>query len=184
MDITPAHAGHITEIQQIYAWHVIHGLATFETEPPSADEMQARLNKVQETGGYWLVATEAGRVLGYCYLAPYRPRYAYRFTLEDSIYLHKDATGRGIGRALLGDALRRAEADGFRQVVSVIGNSENAASLALHRSLGFELTGILKSVGFKHGRWLDTVMMQCTLGAGDTTLPAASTTLSGTAGTV
>lgn len=184
MEITQAHSAHITGIAEIYAWHVLHGLATFETEPPTAQEMHSRLTKVIESGGYWLVVLEAGQVLGYCYLAPYRPRYAYRFTLEDSIYMHPEAAGRGIGRALLGEALRLAEADGFRQVVSVIGNSENAASLALHRSLGFQLTGVLKSVGFKHGRWVDTVMMQCTLGAGDTTLPVTSTTLSDRAGTV
>ncbi|MDW8847707.1 GNAT family N-acetyltransferase [Erwinia sp. MMLR14_017] len=184
MEITQAHPDHIAGIAEIYAWHVEHGLATFETEPPTAEEMQLRLSNVLQSGGYWLVALEADRVLGYCYLAPYRPRYAYRFTLEDSIYLHPGAAGRGIGRALLGKALNLAEADGFRQVVAIIGNSENAASLALHRALGFQLTGVLKSVGFKHGRWLDTVMMQCTLGAGDTTLPVTSTTLSGRAGTV
>lgn len=171
MEIIAAQDVHVEGIQQVYAWHVLHGLATFETEPPAREEMQARLTKVQQTGGFWLVALEENQVSGYCYLAPYRPRYAYRFTLEDSIYLHPDCTGRGIGRALLAEALRLAEAQGFRQVVSVIGNSENEASLALHRSLGFELTGVLKSVGFKHGRWLDTVMMQCSLGNGDTTLP-------------
>lgn len=171
MEIVTAQAAHIAGIQQIYAWHVEKGTATFETEPPLAAEMLTRLTNVQEKGGFWLVALEDKTVLGYCYLAPYRPRYAYRFTLEDSIYLHPEHTGRGTGRALLTEALRLAEAAGFRQVVSVVGDSENAASLALHRSLGFQLTGVLRSVGFKHGRWLDTVMMQRTLGAGDTTVP-------------
>jgi len=171
MEIVAAQAAHVAGIQQIYAWHVLNGLATFETEPPTAEEMLARLAKVQESGGFWLVALEEHRVVGYCYLAPYRPRYAYRFTLEDSIYLDPDCAGRGIGRALLGEGLRQAQEAGFRQVMTVVGNSENVASLALHRSLGFELTGVLKSVGFKHGRWVDTVMMQCTLGEGDTTIP-------------
>ncbi|MEZ3498337.1 N-acetyltransferase family protein [Pantoea sp. KPR_PJ] len=171
MQIIPATAQHIPAIQHIYAWHVLYGSATFETEPPDAETMQTRLTTLLEKGGIWLVALDEGNVTGYCYLAPYRPRYAYRFTLEDSIYLHPEHTGRGIGRALLTEALRLAEARGFRQVVAVIAGNDNLASVGLHRALGFCDTGVLKAVGFKHGRWLDTHLMQRELGTGDSTLP-------------
>lgn len=112
MRILPATAHHIPAIQHIYAWHVLHGSATFETEPPGVEEMQNRLNALLEKGGIWLVAMEEDTLIGYCYLAPYRPRYAYRFTLEDSIYLDPEHTGRGAGRALLTEAIRLAEARG------------------------------------------------------------------------
>jgi len=171
MQIIPATAQHIPAIQHIYAWHVLHGSATFETEPPEVEEMQQRLTALLEKGGIWLVALDEGEVIGYCYLAPYRPRYAYRFTLEDSIYLHPERTGRGAGRALLTEALRLAQARGFRQVVAVIAGNDNLASVGLHRALGFCDAGVLKAVGFKHGRWLDTHFMQLELGAGDSTLP-------------
>lgn len=171
MDIIPARPHHAAAIQKIYAWHVLHGTATFETEPPSASEMENRIKDVQQRGGFWLVAQENQQVLGYCYLAPYRPRYAYRFTLEDSIYLDQQQTGRGIGRALLQKAIALAEAAGFRQIIAIVGDSANQGSLGLHRALGFEHTGVMKSVGFKHGRWLDTVVMQRSLGAGDSQPP-------------
>lgn len=171
MEIIPARPHHAAAIQHIYAWHVLHGCATFETEPPDEDEMSRRINDVTQRGGFWLVAQERGRVMGYCYLTHYRPRYAYRFTLEDSIYLDPDYAGRGVGRALLQHALTLAETAGFRQVVAIIGDSANQASLGLHRALGFAQTGVLKSVGFKHGRWLDTVSMQRPLGEGDAQLP-------------
>lgn len=171
MDIIPARPHHAAAILKIYAWHVLHGTATFETEPPSASEMQKRVQDVQQRGGFWLVAQEDEQVLGYCYLAPYRPRYAYRFTLEDSIYLDQQQTGRGIGRALLQKAIALAEAAGFRQIIAIVGDSANAGSLGLHRALGFEHTGVMKSVGFKHGRWLDTVVMQRSLGHGDSQPP-------------
>jgi phosphinothricin acetyltransferase len=171
MEIIPARPHHAAAIQKIYAWHVLHGTATFETEPPSQSEMQNRVQDVQQRGGFWLVAQENEQVLGYCYLAPYRPRYAYRFTLEDSIYLDQQQTGKGIGRALLQKAIALAEAAGFRQIIAIIGDSENQGSLGLHRALGFEHTGVMKSVGFKHGRWLDTVVMQRSLGAGDSQPP-------------
>ncbi|WP_336777818.1 GNAT family N-acetyltransferase [Pantoea sp. USHLN256] len=171
MDIIPARPHHAAAIQKIYAWHVLHGTATFETEPPSASEILNRVQDVQQRGGFWLVAQENEQVLGYCYLAPYRPRYAYRFTLEDSIYLDQQQTGRGIGRALLQKAIALAEAAGFRQIIAIVGDSANAGSLGLHRALGFEHTGVMKSVGFKHGRWLDTVVMQRSLGLGDSQPP-------------
>ncbi len=171
MEILPARPHHAAAIQHIYAWHVLHGCATFETEPPNEDEMSRRINDVTQRGGFWLVAQERDHVLGYCYLTHYRPRYAYRFTLEDSIYLAPEHVGRGVGRALLQHALTLAETAGFRQIVAIVGDSANQASLGLHRALGFVPTGVLKSVGFKHGRWLDTVIMQRPLGEGDTQLP-------------
>ena len=162
MQIIPVSPEHIPDIQKIYAWHVVNGIATFETIPPTIEEMKERITKVQDAGTPWLVALVDGIVAGYCYLAPYRPRPAYRFTLEDSIYIDPEQLGKGIGKALLTVAINQAEASGFRQLVSVVGNSENRGSICLHRSLGFELTGTLKSVGFKHGRWVDTVIMQKT----------------------
>ncbi|MFC3395555.1 GNAT family N-acetyltransferase [Brenneria rubrifaciens] len=171
MKIVKAQQAHIPEIQEIYAFHVINGIATFETAPPEDAEMADRLKKVTDAGTPWLVAEENGKVIGYCYLMNYHSRFAYRFTLEDSVYIHPECTGRGVGRALLTEAIRIAELAGYRQLIAIIGNSENHASLALHRSLGFELTGILKSVGFKHGRWVDTVIMQRDLGVGGSQLP-------------
>ncbi|MDV5356264.1 GNAT family N-acetyltransferase [Enterobacter asburiae] len=171
MEIIQAEERHIPAIQQIYAYHVLHGCATFETQPPDDAEMAFRLKRLQASGLPWFVAEVDGIVRGYCYLARYRERHAYRFTLEDSVYIDAACLGQGIGKELLSRAVAWAEASGFRQLVAVVGNSENAASLALHRSAGFTLTGTLRSVGFKHGRWLDTVMMQRTLGQGKSTLP-------------
>ncbi|AOR66054.1 GNAT family N-acetyltransferase [Pectobacterium wasabiae] len=171
MQIIPVSPEHIPAIQKIYAWHVVNGIATFETVPPTTEEMEERIVKVQAAGTPWLVAIVNGVVAGYCYLAPYRPRLAYRFTLEDSIYIDPQQQGKGIGKALLTEAINQVELAGFHQLVTVVGNSENCGSISLHRSLGFELTGTLKSVGFKHGRWVDTVIMQKTLGSGDTNFP-------------
>ena len=171
MEITEADERHISAIQQIYARHVLHGTATFETEPPDVAEMTARQKNIHAAGLPWFVATENGEVLGYCYLSLYRERCAYRFTLEDSVYIAPAFQGRGIGTLLLSRVVAWAEEHGFRQLIAVVGNSENIASLSLHRSAGFRHTGTLKSVGFKHGRWLDTVILQRTLGAGDVTLP-------------
>lgn len=170
MEITEADERHITAIQQIYAYHVLHGTATFETEPPDVPEMAARLKKVRSAGLPWFVAVDDGQVRGYCYLSFYRERRAYWFTLEDSVYIDATCQGRGYGKMLLSLAIAWAEARGFRQLVAVVGNSENTASLALHRAAGFRITGTLSSVGFKHGRWLDTVILQRTLGQGDSTL--------------
>lgn len=170
MEITEADERHITAIQQIYAYHVLHGTATFETEPPDVPEMAARLKKVRSAGLPWFVAVDDGQVRGYCYLSFYRERRAYRFTLEDSVYIDATCQGRGYGKMLLSRAIAWVEARGFRQLVAVVGNSENTASLALHRAAGFSITGTLSSVGFKHGRWLDTVILQRTLGQGDSTL--------------
>lgn len=170
MEITEADKRHIPAIQQIYAYHVLQGTATFETEPPDAAEIAARLEKVRSAGLPWFVAVEDGQVRGYCYLSFYRERRAYRFTLEDSVYMDVNYQGRGIGKMLLSHAIAWAEARGFRQLVAVVGNSENRGSLALHSAAGFSITGTLRSVGFKHGRWLDTVILQRMLGQGDATL--------------
>jgi phosphinothricin acetyltransferase len=171
MEILLAEEQHIPAIQQIYAHHVLYGCATFETDPPDEATLLARLQKINAAGLPWFVAIEDGVVLGYCYLSRWRERFAYRFSLEDSVYIDQRYTGRGIGRKLLAQALSWAEQQGYRQMVGVVGNSENDASIALHRSAGFTVTGTLRSVGFKHGRWLDTVIMQRQLGAGDSTLP-------------
>ena len=155
----------------LYAHHVRHGLATFEEDPPPAAEMTKRLAAVRDGGFPWLVAEAGGMVLGYAYAGPYRARSAYRFTVEDSIYLSADAAGRGIGSALLEALLARCTAAGARQMIAVIGDSGNAASIALHRRFGFAHAGLLKSAGFKFGRWVDVVLMQRPLGGGDGNLP-------------
>ncbi|THD41233.1 GNAT family N-acetyltransferase [Pantoea sp. R102] len=174
MEITLADERHIHAIQQIYAYHVLNGTASFETEPPNPAEMTARLKKVRAAGLPWFVAVGDGNVLGYCYLSRYRERCAYRFTLEDSVYIAPNLQGQGIGKKLLLSAVAWAEASNFRQLVAVVGNSENSASLALHRAAGFSITGTLRSVGFKHGRWLDTVILQRTLGQGDAASPEST----------
>jgi phosphinothricin acetyltransferase len=135
--------------------------------------MDARRRAVQDQGLPYLVAEEDGEVLGFAYAAPFRPRAAYRYTLEDSVYIAPDAKGRGVGRAVLSAVIAACEKLGVRQLVAVIGDSQNAASLGLHRALGFEQAGIHKSVGFKHGRWVDIVMVQKALNGGDTSLPEA-----------
>ncbi len=159
------------EVQAIYAPHVIHGLSSFETEAPSVEEMQQRRSGVLSKGLPYLVVRQQGKVLGYCYLSPFRPRYAYRFTLECSVYIAEGQQGKGLGKRLMTEAIKRAEAGGWRQMMAVIGNSENIASVRLHESLGFYLVGQLNGVGYKHGRWINTIMMQRTLGDGDTTPP-------------
>jgi L-amino acid N-acyltransferase YncA len=158
-------------VQAIYAPHVLHGLATFEETPPAVDEMRARRAAVTALGLPYLVATLDGRVVGYCYAGPYRPRPAYRHTVEDSIYVAADAAGRGIGSALLAELITRCEDGGWRQMLAVIGDTGNLASIALHRRFGFEHAGTLRSVGFKLGRWVDSVIMQRPLGVGDATVP-------------
>lgn len=147
-------------LASIYAHYVLTHTATFETEPPSAVEMNRRRTVIMDAGMPYLVAEAAGRVIGYGYAGSYRPRAAYRFTVEDSIYLDPTWAGRGIGRALLGELIAASEAAGFRQMVAVIGDSANTPSVKLHASLGFTNVGTLRDVGFKFGRWLDTVMMQ------------------------
>ncbi|MEE4888264.1 N-acetyltransferase family protein [Pseudomonas alliivorans] len=158
-------------IQAIYADHVLNGISSFELEPPSVGELARRRALVLESGLPYRVAEHAGEVVGYGYATPYRPRPAYRFTVEDSVYVRNGMGGMGIGRALLGDLIWHCEQGGWRQMVAVIGNSENAASIGLHESFGFRRVGVFESVGFKHGRWVDTVLMQCALGDGASTFP-------------
>jgi L-amino acid N-acyltransferase YncA len=159
-------------IQVIYAHHVLTGVASFEETPPTVDELRARRASVLGHGLPYLVAEIDGVVAGYCYATPYRPRAAYRHTIEDSIYIGESFRGRGLGRVLLQALIGRCEAGPWRQMIAVIADGGSGGSLSLHDSLGFELIGTLKAVGFKHGRWLDTTLMQRRLGAGADTLPA------------
>ena len=160
-------------VQAIYAHHVLHGRATFEEVPPTCENLLSRRAAVLAAGLPYLVAELDGEVAGYCYAVPYRPRPAYRHTIEDSVYVAHDRAGRGIGRALLGTLIGRCDQGPWRQLLAIVGNSGNAGSLALHESLGFRRIGVLRSVGFKLGAWTDTVLMQRELGAGDQTLAEA-----------
>lgn len=167
-DACPADLSHV---QRIYAYHVLHGVASFEEQPPDLAEMTRRYDAVLKLGLPYLVAELDGRVQGYAYAAPYRSRPAYRLTLEDSIYVDDSAQGRGTGRSLLTELVARCAALGYRQMLAVIGDSANEGSIGLHAALGFRHAGLFKSVGFKFGRWVDTVIMQLQLGAGDSSLP-------------
>lgn len=149
--------GDATAVQAIYAHHVLHGVGTFEEDPPDLTEIAARMDT-----GYWLVAEDSG-VRGYAYYAPYRPRSAYRFTVEDSVYLHPDAVGRGVGSLLLTSLVVHARAVGLRQMVAAVGSSDNRASIALHERHGFRPAGVLREVGVKFGRTLDVVLLQLDL---------------------
>jgi phosphinothricin acetyltransferase len=161
----------LAAIQAIYAHYVLHGRATFEESPPSVAELRTRRAAVLALGLPYLVAERDGIVLGYSYATAYRPRAAYRHTIEDSVYVATERRGEGTGAALLGALIARCEAGPCRQMLAVIGDSGNAGSIALHRRLGFEMVGTLRSVGFKLGAWTDTVLMQRQLGAGDGALP-------------
>ena len=152
--------------QAIYAHHVRTGTASFELEPPDLAEMARRRAALVDKGLPWLVAESDGRVVGYAYAGPYRARPAYDWTLEDSIYVHPDWPGKGIGKALLTRLLAECTALGHRQMIAVIGDSANAGSIGLHRACGFVDVGVLTAVGWKFGRWIDSVLMQRPLGAG------------------
>jgi phosphinothricin acetyltransferase len=165
--IRPAVPGDLAAVQAIYAHHVLNGLATFEEEPPPLDELKRRYGEVTERGLPWLVAEYGDAIAGYGYCAPYRARSAYRYALEDSVYVRHDMQRRGVGRALLDELVQRCEAAGYRQIVAVIGDSAHAASINLHAAAGFVRVGTLRSVGFKFGRWVDSVLMQRALGPGD-----------------
>lgn len=167
MLIRPAEPRDLAVIQAIYAHHVLHGLGTFEEIPPPESEMAQRLAAVVETNLPWLVAEIEGAVAGYGYAGLFRTRSAYRFTVEDSLYVAPAHTGRGVGGALLGALIARCTAQGLRQMVAVIGDSDNAASIGVHRKHDFRDAGQLAAVGWKHGRWVDVVFMQRALGAGD-----------------
>ena len=158
-------------VQAIYAHHVLHGRATFEEVPPTVEEFLARRAAVLAAGLPYLVAECNGELSGYCYAVPYRPRPAYRHTIEDSVYVAHHRAGRGIGRALLGALVARCENGPWRQMLAVIGDSANAGSIGLHGSQGFRQVGKLDAVGFKFGRWVDSILMQRPLGKGDLALP-------------
>ncbi|POT58590.1 N-acetyltransferase [Citrobacter amalonaticus] len=174
MNIVNAEEKHIPAIREIYAHHVIHGTASFETVPPDTSEMLARLRKIRSQGLPWVVALQEEKVIGYCYLTRYRERYAYRHTLEDSIYIDPAAQRQGVGKALLCHVIAWAITHGYRQMIANVGDSNNQGSLKVHQQLGFTKTGTLKDIGFKHGRWLDTVLLQRNLGEGNSTLPPDS----------
>jgi phosphinothricin acetyltransferase len=161
----------IPAIHAIYSHHVLKGLASFEEEPPSAAELRRRYEEMSAKNLPYLVADFGDAVAGYGYCALYRARSAYRYALEDSVYVRPDAQGRGVGAALLAELIRQCEALGYRQLIAVIGDSAHAASIGLHASQGFLRVGTLRSVGFKFGRWVDSIIMQRALGAGDATKP-------------
>jgi phosphinothricin acetyltransferase len=172
--IRPATAADIAAITAIYADAVRHGTATFELEPPDRAEMLRRFAALSEANFPYLVAEERTGVAGYAYAGPYRARPAYRFTVEDSVYLAPSAQGRGIGSALLARLIAATTQRGFRQMIAVIGDSANVASVRTHACAGFALIGTHPDVGFKFGRWLDTVMMQRALGEGAATTPSGA----------
>ena len=173
IEIRSSNEGDIAAIAAIYRHHVLHGLASFEEVPPEPDEIASRRRGIVARGLPYLVAERSGRVLGYCYAGLYRPRSAYRFTVEDSIYIDQAEVGRGIGRALLTTLLDRCAELGYRQMVAVVGGSDSWPSIRLHAALGFTQVGVLPAVGFKFGGWVDIVLMQRALGCGATTAPAA-----------
>ena len=173
MIVRPSTPDDVAALTAIYGHHVLHGLGTFEEVPPSAEDMAARRLAIIERGLPYLVAEDAGQVLGFAYAGPFRPRAAYRYTVEDSVYVAPGATGRGVGRAVLSAVIEACEVFGIRQVVAVIGDSDNAGSIGLHTALGFEPAGVGKALGWKHGRWVDIVWMQKALNGGVATAPDA-----------
>lgn len=162
--VRPAQPPDLVAVQTIYALEVIEGTASFELEPPDLAEVQRRYASIIGQGLPWLVAETGGAIAGYAYAGPYRARPAYRFSVESSVYVARDARRRGIGRALLEALIREAAGAGKRQMVAVIGDSAHHASIRLHERCGFRPVGTLTEIGFKHGRWLDTVIMQRALG--------------------
>ncbi len=171
IELRPASLRDLPAIHSIYAHHVLHGLASFEEEPPSVEELERRYRDATSRGLPYLIAAAGGALAGYGYCAPYRARSAYRYALEDSVYVRHDMTGRGVGKALLAELVRRCEGLGYRQIIAVIGDSANVASIGVHAACGFLRVGTLRSVGFKFGRWVDSVYMQRPLGPGDASRP-------------
>jgi phosphinothricin acetyltransferase len=169
--IRPSLASDVPAIAAIYAHAAMHGTASFELDPPPEAEMARRRDAILEGGYPYLVAERDGELLGYAYAGAYRTRPAYRSTVEDSIYVAPSAQGQGVGRALLIALIEQCEALDFRLMVAVIGDEDSHGSIDLHRSLGFELAGVIKGIGYKHGRWLSTVLMQRPLGRGMTEPP-------------
>jgi L-amino acid N-acyltransferase YncA len=171
VSIRPSLEGDVAAIAAIYRHHVLHGVASFEEVAPEPEEIARRRHEIVSHGLPYLVAERAGRVLGYCYASLYRPRSAYRFTVEDSVYVEAAEVGRGIGRALLSELIEHCTGQGYRQIIAVIGGSEQWPSIRLHRALGFSDIGVLRAIGYKFGGWVDTVLMQRALGPGATTSP-------------
>lgn len=171
MHVRPSREEDMEAVRHIYAHEVLHGRATFEQQPPDAEEMSSRRKDVLALGLPHLVAEREHQVLGFAYANRHRPRAAYGYTIENSIYVAEGARGRGIGKLLLSSLIAECERGPWRQVVAVIGDSENAGSIGLHRSLGFREVGVLQSVGFKFGRWVDTVIMQRPLNEGGKVRP-------------
>ncbi|WP_298259607.1 GNAT family N-acetyltransferase [Bradyrhizobium sp.] len=172
LEIRPAIAADLPDIAEIYAEAVRFGTATFELVPPDLTEMTRRFQALTDGGFPYFTAALEGRVAGYAYAGPYRPRPAYRFTVENSVYLAPATHRRGIGRQLLERLIADCKARGFRQMIAVIGDSANAASIGVHAACGFQMIGTHPNVGLKFGRWLDTVMMQRELGEGASTVPS------------
>ncbi|MEO5844521.1 MAG: N-acetyltransferase family protein [Caldimonas sp.] len=170
--IRPSSADDVPAVTAIYGWHVRHGTGTFEIDAPSLDDMAGRREDVLAKGLPYLVLEEQGAVCGYAYASQFRPRPAYRFCLEDSVYVATDKAGRGFGRLLLAELLARCEAAGARQMLAVIGDSQNASSIGVHLALGFAHTGTIRAAGWKFERWLDVVVMQRHLGPGAAAAPA------------
>lgn len=171
VNVRDAKTADMAAVAMIYAHYVETSAATFETVPPTALEMEQRFSALIEKDMPFLVATRDDQIVGYAYVGPYRTRWGYRYTVEDSVYVSKDYLGRGIGRVLLSALIERATARGFRQMISVIGDSANAASIALHSQLGFKVIGALPSTGRKFDKWIDSVLMQRPLGEGSNTTP-------------
>ncbi len=172
MEIRDATEADIPEIQSIYAHHVLTGTGTFEEEPPSVEDMLARYRRIVDHGWRWLAAADATGVLGYGYYSQFRDRTAYRFCVEDSIYVRENVRGQGVGKALVGALIEICTEAGMRQMIAVIGDSDNVGSIGVHASLGFQKVGTLHASGIKFGRWLDSVYMQRALGRGDRDIPA------------
>lgn len=169
--IRPSLESDLPAITAIYGHHVLHGTGTFETTPPTESEMTARRADVLAKGLPYLVIEEGGRLLGYAYCQWFKPRPAYRFSAEDSIYMHPDAAGKGLGKTLLAELMKQAEAAGIRKLIAVIGDSGNAASVGVHKALGFEAVGTIRNCGWKFERWLDIVIMDKAIGEGAATRP-------------
>jgi L-amino acid N-acyltransferase YncA len=171
LTLRPSTDADVPAITAIYAHHVLNGTGTFETTPPTEADMANRRLDVLARGLPYLVAEQQGRVLGFAYCQWFKPRPAYRYSAEDSIYLHPDAAGQGLGKQLLAALMHRAQEAGTRKLIAVIGDSGNAGSIGVHRALGFKHVGTIQACGWKFGRWLDIVLMEKSLGEGDSTPP-------------
>ena len=170
--VRPATVADLPAITAIYRHHVLHGLASFEIDPPDAAEMARRFTEIRELGLPYLVAECDGNIAGYAYAAVYRTRPAYRYTVENSVYVENDYAGRGVGSALMPALIDGCAAAGRRQIIAVIGDSANHASIRLHEKFGFQRVGLLPAVGYKFGRWVDSVLMQKDVGDGQRSPPA------------